>query len=151
MSTNRPCPEPDCDGTIGADGECERCGRREDDEGEPDRLPCPDGNCLGIAGPDGCCTECGTYIGEVSAHTPCPDESCAGVIGPDGRCTECGADADDFDDDDELADDEELDEELLGADADVDEADDKRIPCSDGSCIGIIGPDGRCTECGREK
>ena len=25
----------------------------------------------------------------------------------------------------------------------------KRVACSDGSCIGIIGPDGKCTECGK--
>ena len=25
----------------------------------------------------------------------------------------------------------------------------KRIACSDGMCIGIIGPDGKCTECGK--
>jgi hypothetical protein len=27
---------------------------------------------------------------------------------------------------------------------------DSRILCSDGSCIGIIGPDGLCKECGRK-
>lgn len=26
---------------------------------------------------------------------------------------------------------------------------DNRILCSDGSCIGIIGPDGKCKECGK--
>jgi hypothetical protein len=26
---------------------------------------------------------------------------------------------------------------------------DSRRLCSDGSCIGVIGPDGRCKECGR--
>ena len=25
----------------------------------------------------------------------------------------------------------------------------KRTACSDGNCIGIIGPDGKCTECGK--
>ncbi len=25
----------------------------------------------------------------------------------------------------------------------------KRLACSDGMCIGIIGPDGKCTECGK--
>jgi len=25
----------------------------------------------------------------------------------------------------------------------------KRQACSDGMCIGIIGPDGKCTECGK--
>ena len=26
---------------------------------------------------------------------------------------------------------------------------DRRILCSDGNCIGVIGPDGRCKECGK--
>lgn len=26
---------------------------------------------------------------------------------------------------------------------------DNRRLCSDGSCIGVIGPDGRCKECGK--
>ena len=26
---------------------------------------------------------------------------------------------------------------------------DNRVLCSDGSCIGVIGPDGRCKECGK--
>lgn len=25
----------------------------------------------------------------------------------------------------------------------------ERVACSDGNCIGIIGPDGKCTECGQ--
>ena len=25
----------------------------------------------------------------------------------------------------------------------------KRLLCSDGSCIGVVGPDGRCKECGK--
>jgi hypothetical protein len=25
----------------------------------------------------------------------------------------------------------------------------KRLLCSDGACIGVIGPDGRCKECGK--
>ena len=26
---------------------------------------------------------------------------------------------------------------------------DKRVLCSDESCIGVIGPDGKCKECGK--
>lgn len=26
---------------------------------------------------------------------------------------------------------------------------DNRVLCSDGTCIGVIGPDGRCKECGK--
>ncbi len=25
----------------------------------------------------------------------------------------------------------------------------RRVLCSDGNCIGVIGPDGRCKECGK--
>ena len=98
----------------------------------------------------------------------CPDEACIGVIGPDGRCKECG-----------LVDEGEVpaprnvsDEPQIpvppettaadetprtdhGADA-VDNADDdendewqRRTLCSDKSCIGVIGSDGRCKECGK--
>jgi len=37
------------------------------------------------------------------------------------------------------------DNETAGADSDWD----NRLLCSDGSCIGIIGADGRCKECGK--
>jgi hypothetical protein len=26
---------------------------------------------------------------------------------------------------------------------------DKRVLCRDGACIGVIGPDGKCKECGK--
>jgi hypothetical protein len=31
----------------------------------------------------------------------------------------------------------------------VDDEWENRILCSDGNCIGVIGPDGRCKECGK--
>jgi hypothetical protein len=98
----------------------------------------------------------------------CSDESCIGVIGPDGRCKECGrpyegklpaalqsgqasgqsVDADDPDD-------SERDDVAL-ADGDTPDPSEKgddewstRTLCPDESCIGVIGPDGRCKECGR--
>ncbi|MGD8560977.1 MAG: zinc-ribbon domain-containing protein [Desulfarculaceae bacterium] len=42
-------------------------------------------------------------------------------------------------------------ESLAAADTQDDQGfdPDKRQACSDGMCIGIIGPDGRCTECGK--
>ena len=41
--------------------------------------------------------------------------------------------------------------EALGGGEEPGEAFDpgERVACSDGSCIGIIGPDGKCTECGK--
>jgi hypothetical protein len=91
----------------------------------------------------------------------CVDESCIGTIGSDGRCRECGRLAG-------PASHLELEVEESGvpaAEADApqeaegpqkeeerDEGDadwsDRRL-CEDESCIGTIGRDGRCTECGR--
>jgi len=99
----------------------------------------------------------------------CSDESCIGVIGPDGRCKECGlpyegdreavsvmkpagADAAGDEQGEELkADDENtaeggMDENDCGDDGSDDW--ENRVLCSDESCIGVIGPDGRCRECG---
>ena len=99
---------------------------------------------------------------EWEQRTLCMDESCIGVIGPDGRCKECGLPyesekqqefseehaASDSEAADEVAEDEEVDD-----DDDEDSVTDieweQRTLCMDESCIGVIGPDGRCKECGR--
>ncbi len=105
------------------------------------------------------------------SRTLCSDGNCIGVIGPDGRCKECGKpydspaiEGESFEDepfeDDAYDPDEEYDEEY---DEDYDEEEDtiensdtsgdldweNRRLCSDGNCIGVIGPDGRCKECGK--
>lgn len=100
----------------------------------------------------------------------CSDESCIGVIGPDKRCRECGRlyegelppnfkesamKEDDKEDREDLPFEDagvEGLEEDDDADADDPMADDEwanRILCSDESCIGVIGPDGRCKDCGK--
>ena len=92
-------------------------------------------------------------------RTLCSDESCIGVIGPDGRCKECGLpyegeftppdeQSDFIDAEDEMP---EADEDFIEEDQDDDRDDDweNRTLCSDESCIGVIGPDGRCKECGK--
>jgi hypothetical protein len=91
----------------------------------------------------------------------CPDGACIGVIGPDGRCSECGRTTDGRpqvlvgggpppDDAEDLQADggepdraEAIAEGPSGFDA-------GRRLCSDGSCVGVIGPDARCGVCGRE-
>ena len=101
---------------------------------------------------------------EWEQRTLCMDESCIGVIGPDGRCKECGLPyesekqqefseehaASDSEAADEVAEDEEVDDD---DDDDEDSVTDieweQRTLCMDESCIGVIGPDGRCKECGR--
>jgi len=90
----------------------------------------------------------------------CPDGACIGVIGADGKCKVCGraagADADADSDSDADADwqmdaDTHTDTDTDTATAaDTDSAfDPDRRLCPDGACIGVIGPNGRCNECGR--
>lgn len=95
----------------------------------------------------------------------CSDESCIGVIGADGRCKECGrlyegelpvseSPAEDIPVD-EAADETEPQQdpapETAAPESETDDADDwdKRTLCIDESCIGVVGPDGRCKECGK--
>ena len=97
----------------------------------------------------------------------CSDGNCIGVIGPDGLCKECGqpgeggtvpaVENDDVSDEplaqdtpDEAA---PAREEDAAETAAVDNDDDwtNRRLCPDGNCIGVIGPDGRCKECGRSE
>jgi hypothetical protein len=91
----------------------------------------------------------------------CSDESCIGVIGPDGHCKECGKSYEESQTeegsqteennqpqtDSEGADDFDATEPTQTDTADSDWG--NRTLCSDESCIGVIGPDGRCKECGK--
>jgi len=106
----------------------------------------------------------------------CSDEGCIGTIGPDGRCRECGRPyegtlpvmpAEDQMDDAAASSDGTADaagdpQTLQGDDAAFDESSsddyqaitsddewERRTLCPDESCIGVIGPDGRCKECGK--
>ena len=86
----------------------------------------------------------------------CSDESCIGVIGPDGRCKECGIPYEKTQVEDELHDAEPepnpVGEEAITDASPASSSDDdweNRTLCSDESCIGVIGPDGRCKECGK--
>ncbi len=81
----------------------------------------------------------------------CSDESCIGTIGPDGKCKECGKAYDGKLPEGNI---NEIVHELspekqVSSDDHADEDWDKRVLCSDGSCIGVIGPDGKCKECGK--
>jgi hypothetical protein len=87
----------------------------------------------------------------------CSDESCIGVIGPDGRCKECGKPYKEPQTPEFQTPEPQTTAKESGAEDDIDRGkhpakqDDweNRILCSDESCIGIIGPDGRCKECGK--
>jgi len=89
-------------------------------------------------------------------RTLCIDESCIGTIGPDSRCRECGkpyngsqnpaTEAPEKNEEQaEPSDDLKKDIEITASDEEWE----KRILCSDESCIGTIGPNGRCRECGK--
>lgn len=99
----------------------------------------------------------------------CSDGNCIGVIGWDGRCKECGRPYEGqlpwqikstaFDENTEtqqhedVSDAEEKPVKDAGNQADQMSQEDYdwegRRLCSDGNCIGVIGPDGRCKECGK--
>lgn len=95
----------------------------------------------------------------------CEDGNCIGVIGPDGNCKECGKKyegtlPENFDSAEEprYESSDETDEpnapeptaadDSVGEDAGSDDWSSRQL-CSDGNCIGVIGPDGRCKECGK--
>jgi hypothetical protein len=87
----------------------------------------------------------------------CTEGACIGVIGPDGFCKECGRPGPSTSIDPRnqgLRPVEEVAEEIEAAIAESalptapeDFAD--RELCPDGACIGVLGADGRCSECGR--
>ncbi len=102
------------------------------------RTLCSDGNCIGVIGPDGHCKECGKpYEGrlpwQVKSEQP---ES----------VTENSYDEETFDQEEKPANDTENNLEEKSQD-DMDW--ENRRLCSDESCIGVIGTDGHCKECGK--
>ena len=95
---------------------------------------------------------------EWEQRTLCIDESCIGVIGPNGRCKECGppyeSEKQQEFSEEQAASDSEAEEEVAEDDEEEEEEDavtdiewEQRTLCRDESCIGVIGPDGRCKEC----
>lgn len=89
------------------------------------RVLCPDGNCIGVIGPDGRCKECGMALPEAER------KAVVAVAEKAGRAPV----------EEKPAPRHEADDDALDFS--------KRRLCSDGSCIGVIGPDGRCKECGK--
>ena len=88
----------------------------------------------------------------------CPDGSCVGVMKSDGTCSVCGRDASGA----AAAGRDESEEHQAfaahdgggGGDAhtgvSADGFDPTRRLCDDGSCVGVIGADGRCGVCGQQ-
>lgn len=104
------------------------------------RVLCSDGNCIGVIGPDGRCRECGRpYEGKLpdniqpagSDRVPETTEEAPATAsgnGPNRALSESSAE----------------ESEIPAASSWED-----RVLCSDGNCIGVIGSDGRCKECGK--
>lgn len=114
--------------------------RIRDDEWE-NRVLCPDGNCIGVIGPDGRCTECGLVY---DASQPSEDAA----VEPEESVPE---EAREPVHDDSPVNDEGASETMVEEDEFIHDSDwADRTLCSDGNCIGVIGPDGCCKECGKE-
>jgi hypothetical protein len=99
------------------------------------RVLCSDGNCIGTLGPDGRCKECGLpYEGDLPAAMA--ESEAPGETAPPEppRPLENGTETEDPEE-----------ESASASDADWE----NRRLCVDGNCIGVIGPDGHCKECGR--
>ncbi len=94
----------------------------------------------------------------------CSDDNCIGVIGSDGRCKECGKPYEgklpeettnlkaDFDEEPVVKEEPDTSEQPGDNEEEKSHPDiewKNRKLCSDGNCIGVIGPDGRCKECGK--
>jgi hypothetical protein len=94
----------------------------------------------------------------------CSDDNCIGVIGPDGLCKECGKPYEgelpeeitklksNFDEEPVVKEESHTSEQAGDNEKEKSQADiewENRRLCSDDNCIGVIGSDGRCKECGK--
>jgi hypothetical protein len=84
----------------------------------------------------------------------CSDESCIGTIGADGHCKECGKVYEGklphgYGVESIRAISPEEQKTVPSIDGEPDDDWDKRVLCSDESCVGVIGADGKCKECGK--
>jgi hypothetical protein len=94
------------------------------------RILCSDGNCIGVVGADGHCKLCGKpYGGELSVPMVEPEKANDAIV--DSPLEES-----------ESEDPESVSEALEASWED-------RTLCIDESCIGVVGPDGRCKTCGK--
>lgn len=117
----------------GEETEPEELEEEPEDDTPPDldsRILCSDGACIGIIGPDGNCKVCGTPMAEQDA--PLFKVSLAKKA----------------ESEDEQEDDDSWPEEEDEDDGPPDDLESREL-CADGTCIGLIGPNGRCKVCGR--
>lgn len=112
------------------------------------RTLCRDESCIGVIGPDGCCKECGLPYGSKKQQEFSEEHAASDSEAED----EVAEDDDDEDEEyeneeyeNEEYEDEEYEDEEKDAVTDIEW--EQRTLCRDESCIGVIGPDGRCKEC----
>lgn len=111
-----------------------------DDSDWDRRILCSDGNCIGVIGPDGRCKECGKPYDSELPERESPNSEASDTFQTADKSEEkSGANEAAAEQEDDAPDD------FTSDDSDWD----RRILCSDGNCIGVIGPDGHCTECGK--
>ena len=106
------------------------------------RVLCRDGNCIGVIGKDGRCKECGLVYDPDAPQDPAPESGPE----PDSVDDDPVSSAQDSSDTDR---EEENSDSAPGPDSDPDDHWKTRTLCVDGNCIGVIGKDGRCKECGK--
>jgi hypothetical protein len=105
-------------------------------------------------------------------RTLCSDETCIGTIGLNGKCRVCGKPLGQVNEEDapsgevplredtkedvsqsEVHTKDDITEKIEVEEAEgIDSSDvdwENRVLCSDENCIGVIGPDGKCKECGK--
>jgi hypothetical protein len=105
------------------------------------RVLCSDESCIGTIGPDGRCSECGRpYEGSIPGRTDSVRPQEAAAPG-NGQADASGESHSSIPDNDKI-----IEEDSASA---ADDEWERRTLCPDESCIGVIGPDGRCKECGR--
>jgi hypothetical protein len=110
------------------------------------RRLCPDGSCIGVVGDDGRCKVCGRDAGG-GAKSGGAKSAAAPATGV-AAVSEATTDESDLDSGSSDSD----DNDVVAADAAEPGAlsfDPARRLCSDGNCIGLIGPNGNCNVCGQ--
>ena len=119
------------------------------------RAVCPDGACIGVIGPDGLCKVCGRVApnwGDERNRGLVEDGATDDEDEDDDKDDEEGAEGEAEDDDAEDGDEAEAidDEPHENPEADVSAYEwSRRTLCPDGACLGVIGPKGTCTVCGK--
>ena len=83
----------------------------------------------------------------------CSDENCIGTIGVDGKCKECGKPYQGKLSEGQIVKNVPAvtveEQNQVAANTESNDDWDKRVLCSDESCVGVIGADGKCKECGK--